>query len=134
MIKMLELPESMEECVYFTRRSIGDGSLICWVLREKCAKCGKALMGKPRKPDGSVAIRAKEYVCPECSNTVEKQEYEDGLTANIIYTCPNCKNKGEAQIPFKRKKVGGVDTLRFNCSKCNEIIDITKKMKEKKKK
>jgi len=135
----LRQPESMDECIYFTKRSIGeDGSVTAWVFKEKCTKCGKALMGKPVEK-GKVKIRAKEYVCPECGYTVEKGEYEDTLTASITYRCPHCQAEGEAQIPFKRKKIQlvneetgkkkAVDALRFQCEKCGKDIDVTKKMK-----
>lgn len=127
----------MEECVYFTRRV--KPQVVAWVFREQCPKCKKALMGKPRDASGKVKIRAKEYVCPECRYTVEKQTYEDTLTANIQYTCPKCSHSGELQIPFKRKKIRifdeeegketTVDTLQFQCQKCGEKINITKKMK-----
>jgi predicted RNA-binding Zn-ribbon protein involved in translation (DUF1610 family) len=127
----LKQPESVEECVYFTRRAVGKGSVMCWVFKEKCPKCGKAQMGKPKDPKtGSVKIRAKEYVCPACGHTVEKTEYEDTLTANIAYTCPHCQHKGETQIPFKRKTFEGAKALVFQCDKCKGKIPITKKMKE----
>jgi predicted RNA-binding Zn-ribbon protein involved in translation (DUF1610 family) len=124
----------MDELVYYTNRDIGNGEVRCWVFREKCPKCGKALMGKPRDEKGNVMVRAKEYVCPNCGFRMGAKEYEDTLTANIEYTCPNCGKKGEVQVPFKRKNVNGVQTLRFNCQFCNAQIDITKKMKEIKKK
>lgn len=129
---MLKRPESMEEVVYFTRRDIGEGEATVWVFRGQCPKCGKGLMGKPRDK-GKVKMRAKEYVCPECGHTVEKQEYEESLMANLDYTCPECKHKGETQVQFKRKSVKGVKTLRAVCEKCNASIDVTKKMKEPKK-
>ena len=131
----LKYPESMDECVYFTRRADGAGKSMCWVFKEKCPKCGKALMGKPvDEKTGSVKIRAKEYVCPSCKHSEEKVAYEEKLTANIAYTCPKCKHAGEIQIPFKRKSVDGVKALVFNCQKCSEKIAITKKMKALKKK
>ena len=74
-------------------------------------------------------IRAKHYECPECHNIVEKEEYEDTLTASITYTCPKCKYSGDIQIPYKRKKYQGVDALVFQCEKCKEKIPVTKKMK-----
>ncbi len=133
------MPESMEECIYFTKRTVGEeGKATAWVFKEKCPECGKGLMGKPRDK-GKVKLRAKEYVCPECDYTVEKDEYEETLTANIIYTCPHCGFEGETQIPFKRKRIQLVneetgkkkaaDALRFSCEKCKENIDVTKKMK-----
>ena len=128
----LREPKSMDECVYFTNRTIGNGKATAWVFREMCPKCHKALMGKPRDDKtGKVQIRAKEYVCPDCGFRMEKGEFEDTLTANVSYVCPQCTNKGEAQVPFKRKKIEGIDTLRVKCSKCQGNIDITKKMKAK---
>lgn len=124
-------PESMDELIYFTNRAIGNGKAKAWVYRGICPECGKAKMGKPVEK-GKVKMRAKEYVCPECGHTVEKQEYEDTLTAQVRYTCPGCGKDGEAEIPYKRKKIEGVETLRFRCQHCSANIDITKKMKEKK--
>ena len=127
----LRQPESMDECVYFTRRSIGKGNVVCWAFKENCPKCGKAKMSKPKdSKTGAVKIRAKEYVCPECNHTVEKVEYEDTLTANISYTCMHCQHKGETTIPFKRKTFEGAKALVFQCEKCKGKIPITKKMKE----
>ncbi len=131
----LRKPESADECIYFTQRDLGEaqqGFAMTWVFRENCPKCGKALMGKPKDERGKAKIRAKEYTCPSCKYTADKKEYEETLTANIEYTCPKCRFSGETQIPFRRKKIQGIDTLRFQCAKCNVIIDITKKMKEKK--
>lgn len=127
----LKFPDSTEECIYFTNRTIDDkGKAICWVFKEMCPKCGKGLMQKPRdEKTGKPKIRAKEYVCPKCNHAVDKKEHEDTLTANVSYTCPSCQHKGEATTPFKRKMIDGVQTLRVKCEKCNANIDITKKMK-----
>jgi len=135
MVKLVE-PKSMEECVYFTNRNIGEkfnGTARCWVFRQQCPKCKKAFMGKP-VVDGKAKIRALEYVCPNCKYTVDKQSYEDTLTANVDYVCPACQFHGGIALPFKRKKVEGVLTLRFPCEKCAAPIDVTKKMKQIKKK
>jgi len=136
----LRFPDSMEECVYFTRRNIDSGKVVAWVFKEKCPKCGKAKMGKPKdEKTGKVKIRAKEYVCPKCGHTVEKGEYEDTLTVNIQYTCPHCGHKGETQESFRRKKVRifdeaeqkkkSIDAIKFKCENCGKDILITKKMK-----
>ncbi|AJF60879.1 TPA: hypothetical protein HA239_03445 [Candidatus Woesearchaeota archaeon] len=125
----LKIPDSMDELVYWTSRKIDSGYVKAWVERENCPKCEKGLMGKP-VVKGKVKIRASEYVCPECSHTVPKQEYEDTLTASILYTCPHCGNKGEARVPFKRKKYQGADAIVFSCGKCSEKIPITKKLKD----
>jgi ssDNA-binding Zn-finger/Zn-ribbon topoisomerase 1 len=137
---LLKEPASMEECIYFTNRIIGNGKIKAWVFKERCPKCGKGLMGKPKdEKTGKAKIRAEEYTCPDCRHTVNKLEYEDTLTANIKYTCQHCSHQGEAQQSFKRKKIQrineetgkkqSIDAIRFQCEKCKNNIDITKKMK-----
>ena len=134
----LRKPESMDECVYFTQRSLANergefsGEIMAWVFREVCPKCGKVKMGKPRDSKGKVKTRASEYVCPGCGYSVEKQSYEDSLVAFAEYKCSHCGGEGEAKAPFKRKNINGVQTLRFACVKCSGNLDVTKKMKEKK--
>jgi ssDNA-binding Zn-finger/Zn-ribbon topoisomerase 1 len=106
-----------------------EGKAVAWVLRGKCPKCGKGLMGKPRGKDGSVRIRSPEYVCPACGYTVAKEEYEGTLTCNIQYTCPYCRKQGEAQVPYKRKTFEGVQAVVFECQHCHKKLGISKKMK-----
>ncbi len=136
----LKEPTSMDECVYFTNRIINDSKIKAWVFRGMCPKCGKGLMGKPRdKKTGKPKIRADEYTCPECNYTVGKSEHEDSLDINVKYTCPKCKHSDELKMPFRRKKMQRLDeetgkketveTIRFECGKCGEKMDITKKMK-----
>jgi ribosomal protein S27AE len=130
----LKMPESMDECIYFTRRA-DKGKIIAWVKKQLCPKCKKGLMVKPvDEKTGKPKIRAKEYVCPECGNTVEKAEHEAELKCEIIYTCPNCGKNGETVAPYKRKTFQGVPAIVFQCEHCNEKIGITKKMKATKKK
>ena|SRR3989344_3539447 len=132
---LMRKPESMDECVYFTQRSLDEkGEVMAWVLKGDCPKCGKAKIGKTRDKSGKVKMRAKEYACPGCSYAVDKQDYEDSLVAYAEYICPHCGNKGETQTTFKRKNIDGVQTLRFTCAKCSGNLDVTKKMKEKKRK
>lgn len=137
---MIVEPENMEELVYFTKRQIGDGKTKAWVYRREGPKCNKALMGKPvDKKTGKPKIRANEYVCPECSYTVDKEEYEDTLTCEIKYKCPKCKHEGELEEPFKWKNTKVFDVeeqkdkaakaIKFKCENCEEVIAITKKMK-----
>jgi predicted RNA-binding Zn-ribbon protein involved in translation (DUF1610 family) len=130
----LKEPASMDEIVYYTNRDLDNGGeVLCWVRKQKCPKCGKGLMGKPLDPKtGRPKIRAKEYVCPDCGYTAEKEAYEETLTAEAKYTCPHCKKKGDATGPFKRKKIDGVETLRLKCQFCGGNIDVTKKMANKK--
>ncbi|MBI4141866.1 hypothetical protein HY484_03005 [Candidatus Woesearchaeota archaeon] len=124
----LKEPQSMDECIYFTKRTIGYGKVKAWVFKEQCQKCKKSILGKPVEK-GKVKIRAKEYVCPECKYTVEKKQYEESLTCNVQYVCPACSYSGETQVPFKRKNIQGVPTIQVECEKCHVKINITKKMK-----
>ena len=138
----LKEPSSMDNLAYFTRRQLGSkGFAIAWVERQACPKCKKARIGKPVGEKGNVKIRAKEYQCPACKYTVDKEAYEDTLACCVTYTCPHCAKPGEASVPFTRKKVaiideaeGGkkvmVDAVRFACSSCKGTIDIVKKMKK----
>ena len=120
----------MDEIVYFTRRAVDKGKIVCWVFKALCTKCKKGLMAKPRDPKtGKPKIRAKEYVCPACNYTVEKEAYEDTLMANVEYTCPSCEYVGEIVTSFKRKSYQGVKAIVFECQKCKVKIPITKKMK-----
>ncbi len=131
----LKEPDSMEECIYFTRRAHEGGKVMAWVFREPCPSCGKEPMGKPvDEKTGSVKIRAKEYVCPGCGHAVEKAEYEDTLTCNIKYTCQSCGRAGETQVPFKRKVWQGVKAIVYACAGCGKKWGVTKKMKQPKKK
>lgn len=126
--------KSMEECIYFTNRSLdGDGHVKAWVFKATCPKCKKGSMGKPVEK-GKIKIRANEYVCPECGYSEEKSEHEEKLELNIIYTCPYCGHEGETTIGYNRKRFEGVPAYVFVCQACNEKIGITKKMKKGKKK
>ena len=123
-------PESMDTLVYFTNRTIGNGHIKAWVYKQQCSQC-KGMMGKPKGAKGKVKIRAQNYVCNECGFSVPNEEYEGGLKVQVKYTCPSCSNRGEAEVPFRRKRINGVETVRIECSHCHASIDITKKMKEK---
>ncbi|MCF7860636.1 hypothetical protein K9M79_00195 [Candidatus Woesearchaeota archaeon] len=130
----MKKPDSMDECLYFTRRTIGDGHIVAWALKKECPECKKALMGKPIGKEGKVKIRASEYVCPECGHTEQKKEHEATLTLSVEYTCPHCKHKGESETKYQRKSFQGVQSFIIACDNCGEKIPITKKMKEPKKK
>ena len=132
----LHEPESMDECIYFTRRIFdnGKGKAMAWVFRKDCPKCKKAPMGKPKGDDGHVKIRAKEYTCPACNYTVSKEEYEPTLTCDVKYTCSGCGKAGEASVPFKRVSFQGVKAVVFPCASCGQKIGITKKLADGKKK
>lgn len=125
----LIIPNSMEECLYFTNR----GEILAWVYRKECPKCKKARMGKP-VIKGKVKTRADKYLCPECGYEEEKSEHEASLTLESKYTCPECAKKGESTTPYVRKSYKGVQSFVIACQHCNADIPITKKLKEPKKK
>ena len=131
----LKLPNSMDECFYFTNRTINSGSAIAWVYKPMCPKCGKAKMGKPvNAKTGKVKSRADIYVCPECGHEVNSKEFDETLTVEIQYKCPHCGKSGETTTLYKRKSFMGVPAYVFACEHCKEKIGITKKMKVPKKK
>ena len=126
---MLKEPESAEEVVYFTKRSLDQGGHVkAWAYRIKCPECDKALMGKPVEK-GKIKRRAPVYVCPECGHEEEKSEHEKKLHLEIIYVCPHCKDHGEATTEYKRAKFEGKPAFVFVCGSCGQKIGITKKMK-----
>ena len=131
----LKVPKSMDECLYFTNRLLDNGQLLAWVYRKDCPKCKATKMGKPvDAKTGKVKSRSTEYVCSECGFTEQKNEHEESLTLEAKYTCPNCGKEGESTAPYKRKKYLGVDSYVVECQHCKEIIPLTKKLKEIKKK
>lgn len=128
----LRHPESMDEIVYFTNRTLeNNGKVKAWAYRVDCPECKKALMGKPVEK-GKIKRRAKEYVCPECGHTEENTEHEKKLVLEISYTCPHCNHSDETTAEYKRRTFGGVPAYVFKCQNCGEKIGITKKMKRKK--
>ena len=133
-IKILKMPDSMDECIYFTRRAFNNGRIIAWVKKKPCPQCGEK-MGKPLdEKTGRPKIRADIYECPACKFSEPKQEHEESLNVEIIYTCPQCGHNGETTTPCKRKSFEGVKAYVFTCEGCGKKIGITKKMAEGKKK
>ncbi len=124
----IKIPETMDDCLYFTNRSIGAGSVIAWVYRKLCPKCKKVKMGKPNK-DGKVKARAQIYVCPGCGYTEEKIEHEESLNLEAVYTCPECGKGGESTGIYQRKKFKGVLSYLVECAYCQAKIPLTKKLK-----
>lgn len=129
----LKVPESMEECLYFTNRPVGKGNILAWVYRRKCPKCGKAQMGKPVEK-GKVKTRATYYECPICKHKEEKTEHEESLTLEAQYVCPKCGKEGESTGEYKRKNFRGVLSYIVVCTHCGEKIPVTKKLKDIKEK
>jgi transposase-like protein len=137
----MKIPDSMDECVYFTNRSLANekgeyaGKIICWARRLQCPQCKKGLMAKPvDAKTGKFKVRATEYVCPACKYTEEKKEHEEKLSAEAHYTCPECKKTGEGTVPYARKTYQGVKAILFTCEHCKAKLPVTKKMKDTKKK
>ena len=118
------MPESMKECLYFTNR----GDILPWVYRKLCPKCKKAKMGKP-VDKGSIKIKAKEYVCPHCNYTEQKEEHEASLKLEAQYTCPECGKEGESTGEYNRKNYLGVPSYIVVCQHCQAKIALTKKLK-----
>ena len=129
----MKIPDSMDQCIYFTNRPVGSGQVLAWVYRKTCPKCKKVKMGKP-VDKGKIKTRALEYVCPGCGYAEEKVAHEESLTLEAVYTCPSCGKKGESSGPYKRKSFQGVPSYVVQCQHCQTSIPITKKMKELKKK
>jgi predicted nucleic acid-binding Zn ribbon protein len=129
----LKRPESMEECVYFTNRVIGDGRAMAWVFRKECPKC-RGVMGKPQKKNGKIEKKAGHYVCYSCGYTESNEQVESSLLINIDYKCPHCGSEDETTAEYKRKSFEGVPSYVFECRKCHKKIGLTKKLKESKKK
>lgn len=126
----LKRPGSMEECVYFTNRAIGNGRATAWVFRKECAKCRKGIMGKPVKKGGKVDKKAGCYVCNSCGYEETNEMVENSLMLNVEYKCPYCGDEGEATSEYKRRVFEGVPSYVFECRKCHKKIGLTKKLKE----
>ena len=121
-------PESMDECVYFTRRELGEGKATAWVFKKKCDKCDGLLI-KPLTKTGKPDKKATIYVCNKCNSEEDNESVESQLVVNIEYTCPHCKHESQATTEFKRKSFKGVPSFVFECENCHEKIGVTKKMK-----
>ena len=130
----LKKPNSAEECVYFTNRTIDSGRAMAWVFRKECTKCKKGIMGKPQKKNGKFDKKADHYVCYSCGYKESNEQVENNLVLNIEYKCQYCGNEGETTTEYKRKTFEGVPSFVFECQKCHKKIGLTKKLKETKKK
>lgn len=131
---MLKEPTSMEECLYFTNRTLGEsGRAMAWVYRPECPACKKGRIGKPIKKNGKPDKKADYFECPECKHQISNAEAEEILKVEVKYKCPHCGNEGETTTEYKRKSFQGVPAYVFTCDKCGEKIGLTKKMKNTKK-
>ncbi len=123
----LKQPDSVDECVYFTRRALGPkGRVTAWAFWKECPQCHKGLMKRPKKT-------SLTYDCPSCGYAEPKAEHEAGLVVNVEYVCPSCGHAGEATTEYKRKSWQGVKAYLFSCAQCKEKIGVTKKLKDPKK-
>lgn len=130
----LKKPSSMDECLYFTNRSIGEGFATAWAYRPDCPKCKKPTMGKPIKKNGKADKKADYFECRACKHKMSNEEADSLAKLEVQYKCPHCGNEGEATTEYKRRVFEGVQSFVFECGKCNKKIGITKKMKGSKKK
>ncbi len=128
----LKKPNSMEECLYFTNRSIGEGFATAWAYRPDCPKCKKPTIGKPIKKNGKVDKKADHFECRVCKYQMPNEEADSLAKLEVQYKCPHCGNEGEAITEYKRKVFEGIPSFVFECGKCNKKVGITKKMKSKK--
>mgnify|MGYP001587088250 CR=1 FL=1 len=130
---MVIKPTSVEECLYFTNRTIDSGRTIAWVFRKECPKCKKGFMSKPQKKGSKIDKKATYYICNSCGYQESNEQLENNLIINIEYKCPYCGDEGETTSEYKRKNFYGVKAYVFECQKCHKKIGLTKKMKEAKK-
>ena len=130
----LKKPDSTDECLYFTNRSIGEGYATAWAYRGECPKCKKPTIGKPIKKNGKVDKKADYYECSICKHQESNEEMEQKLKLEVQYKCPHCSHEGETTTEYKRENFEGVPSYVFECDKCNKKIGITKKLKKSKKK
>src|SRR3989338_2813520 len=130
----LKKPSSMDECLYFTNRSLdNEGYATAWVYRKECPKCKEGRLGKPINKSGKPDKKAAHYECPECKYQEKADEVESGLFLEAEYKCPHCGNESMAKSECKRTVFEGVPAYVFACEKCNKDIGLTKKMKKGKK-
>lgn len=132
-----KFPDSMDELIYFTNRSLDSskGFVKAWAYKVKCPKCGKSLLSKPVDPKTKrFKIRSSYYECPSCKYTIEKVDLEPSLSLEVVYKCPKCSNQSYVKMPFKRKSYQGAKAFVFDCDKCGYTIAITQKMKSLKNK
>lgn len=125
----LRKPESMDECFYFTNRTIDSGKVTAWAFKKQCPQCNEELMGKPIKKNGKVDKKAEYYECPKCKYQENEEEYAKSIVLSIEYTCPHCGKSGEATTEYKRMPYKGTKAYIFVCNDCGEKIGITKKLK-----
>ena len=123
----------MEECLYFTNRTIDSGRAMAWVYRKKCPKCNEGIMTKPVKKGGKADKKASYYVCNKCSYQESNEDVEKDLKLEVDYKCPHCGFEGQTTAEHKRKSFQGVPSFVFTCEKCNQKIPLTKKLKDSKK-
>lgn len=126
----------MNEVYYHTIRATADGGKIrAWAYKKVCPECNEGVLSKPvDEKTGKYKVRSKEYVCTKCGFECSKDEAEEGVELQAIYTCRACKKEGEYAGPYKRKSFQGVPSYIVVCGHCGEKMPLTKKMKEPKKK
>ncbi|VVB74764.1 Transposase zinc-ribbon domain protein [Candidatus Tiddalikarchaeum anstoanum] len=122
-------PTSITGLDFFTRQVMDpDGFAFMWVFRPKCPACKKGVLSKLKKRD-------KFYTCSECGKQSSLEEYGNLLVANVEYTCPFCKKKGEYSNKWEKpaSKTAPI-MVKFECMNCGEKLKVMRMKKEKKKK
>ncbi len=132
----MELPQSMDECLYFTNRKLEDGTcIIAFVRRKECPACHKGQMGKPvNEKTGRPKTRSQVYVCPACGHEEEKKAHEESCMLEIEYTDPEGKQRKQTSVPYKRRTWKGVPSFVFHDEFTDTDVGITKKLKKSKSK
>ena len=96
----LRFPDSMDECIYFTRRKDDDSYIIAWVFKKQCPKCKKGPMAKPKAPKtGRPKIRAAEYVCDKCGYSEEKKVHEESQQEGVAEKTPESLEEQAGDMP-----------------------------------
>ena len=85
----IKKPNSMDECLYFTNRSIKDGFATAWVYRPLCESCNKGRMGKPIKKNGKPDKKSPMYECAECKAQVTNEV----MDAEYSLVMPQARNR-----------------------------------------
>ena len=110
----LKKPTSMEDCIYFTNRTIDSGRAMAWVFRKECPKCKNDVLKKPSTKSGKPDKKSPIYGCKSCRYEEKNEDTEKDLVLNIEYKCPHCGNEGETTTDYRRKSFQGIQSYVFD--------------------
>ena len=126
----LKQPQSMDELMYFSRRTVMDGRVVAWVFKPQCPECGDDRLEKPTNPKtGKKKTRSSKFVCETCGYEEKKKKTEERATVNIHYICPHCEHEGDTTTKYDRRTYLGKKAFVFKCDECWQEIPITKRVK-----